>query len=335
MRVLLVSLLLVSFSVFAEPPTALKTIGIFEEYDEKDGEVVLGASVNVSGAVCMETGPCFAVADEGRFAQVFALENDRITIGQRLYLAETKDKPKRELRDFDLEGLTATGNTLIAVGSHSRGRKSCKSPDRSLRIFWGEVTGDLIGTRQPLTDRPQSLEPLFEQFETLEQSFDQPLQKNGLNIEGIAARGSTILVGFRAPFTSESSASVLVAEFTLDALENGDFSGAQLHHVAVDGPPGRGIRGMEAVGDEMILLIGDSGVGAGNKAICDQPSPHRVGEFSVHRWTPGQLTAEAVMTLDLPDEDWKAEGILPMGDEGVLIFFDGPPNGAPHFYEFP
>ncbi len=335
MRVLPLIFLLLPFAAFAQAPVALNVVGIFEEYDERGDKVVLGPSVNVSGAVCIKNGLCFAVADEGRFAQAFELNSDRMVIGQRLYLTETKDKPKKELKDFDLEGLAATGDTLIAIGSHSRGRRSCKSPDRSLRIFWGEVDEAMIGTRQPLTERSRSLEPLFARFDELAQAFNQPLQENGLNIEAVAAKGSSIFIGFRAPFSGVDSPRVLIAEMTLKAIKDRDFSDARLHRVAIEGPPGRGVRGMEVMGDDLILLIGDAGVGAGKKDECDKPSPHRTGAFSLHRWALGNETATPVMNLDLPDKDWKAEGVLPLDDTSVLVFFDGPPNGAPHIYTFP
>ncbi len=331
MRIIVSAFMLAAGAAPAAPFERLESVGDFDEYQER---ILLEPSTNVSGAVCMDAGWCFAVADEGRFAQAFTVEDGRVIAGGRLYLAKTKDKLKSEIKDFDLEGLAATGATLIAVGSHSRGRNSCDEPKRSLNIFWGELDADLIGTRTPLSGNSRSLEPLFKRFGELDDAFGEKLQENGLNIEGVAAIGSTVFVGFRAPYVGEVEPQVLIAEFTLDALESGDFSGAELHHVAVEGPPGRGIRGMEVMGDHVILLTGDAGVGAG-KDDCDKDSPHRHGEFALHRWTPRADTAAPIMTLELPDPEWKAEGILPIDDTGVLIFFDGPLNGAPSYYAFP
>lgn len=331
MRIIVSALMFVTGAASAAPFERLESVGGFDEYQER---ILVEPSVNVSGAICMDAGWCFAVADEGRFAQAFTVEDNRVIAGGRLYLAETKDELKAEIKDFDLEGLAATGTTLIAVGSHSFGRNSCKKPKRSLSIFWGEVDPDLIGTRKPLSGNSRSLEPLFDRFGELDDAFGKKLQENGLNIEGIAAIGSVVFVGFRAPYVGEVEPQVLIAEFTFDALESEDFSDAKLYHVAVEGPPGRGIRGMEVMGDDVILLTGDAGVGAG-KEDCDKDSPHRHGEFSLHRWTPRADMAAPIMTLELPDPDWKAEGVLPIDDTGVLIFFDGPPNGAPSYFAFP
>ncbi|WP_170328850.1 DUF3616 domain-containing protein [Ruegeria arenilitoris] len=331
MRWLMSTVILAALPAFAESPKSLNVTGTFEEYEEHGDEIERGASVNVSGVACMADGLCFAAADEGRFVQTFKLEKDALFVGQRVYMAETKDKKKSELKDFDLEGVTVAGDNLIVVGSHSRGRKSCKSPTRNTRIFWGEVTPQHIGTRVPLSQQEVSLEPLFGKFDQLSAAFNVPLQQNGLNIEAVGAVGDRLFIGFRAPYPEVEPTRVLIAETTLDALENEDFSGAKLHEVQLNAEPGRGIRGMEAQGDDLLLLVGDAGVaaGEGDEEGCDQNSPHRFDTFSLHRWTPGPDAAERVMDIVPPEADWKAEGLLPLDENRVVVFFDGPENGSP------
>ncbi len=328
----LIASLCIALPASAAPPQKLEVIGTFQEFDEHGDEIEQGASVNVSGVACMASGLCFAAADEGRFVQAFKLEKDALFVGQRVYMAETKDKKKSELKDFDLEGVTVAGDNLIVVGSHSRGRKSCKSPKRNTRIFWGEVAPQHIGSRVPLSQQEVSLEPLFGQFDQLSAAFDVPLQQNGLNIEAIAAVDDAVLIGFRAPYPEAEPARVFVAEFPLSALETGDFSTAALHEIPVSAEMGRGIRGMEQSGEDVFLLLGDAGAGAGTKPECDQPSPHLTGTFSIHRWQKGDAAAEHVMDIIPPDPEWKAEGLLPLDATRFVIFFDGPPNGSPHIY---
>ncbi|GAB5436878.1 DUF3616 domain-containing protein [Falsiruegeria mediterranea] len=322
--------------VLSDAGQSLDVRGQFDEY-AKDDPVPFAAQ-NLSAAHCPSVDICFTASDEVRYIQSFRVDEDEIETGGRLYLWDTPKR--RDADELDVEGITSVNGHLIAVGSHSVSRQKCKVREHNEQIYVGSP--DMLGRQTPLTTQLISLRPVFAKFDVLRASFHQPLQQNGLNIEGVAAIGDQVFFGFRAPYP-DGSAGVLILQIGFDALLAQDWDEAELHRVALDTPHGgRGIRGMEQWGDSLLLLVGDAGAKAPRKKKqekkCGGNSPHLTDDYAIHRWTPGSDAADILSRIEPRKRQWKAEGLMrdpTRSDGSVLVFFDGPDNGGPRRFTFP
>ena len=314
---------------------ALDVRGQFDEYSKDNPNPF--AARNLSAAHCMSADKCFTASDEVRFIQSFRVNGDVIETDERLYLWDTPKR--RDADELDVEGITSAGGQLIVVGSHSVSRQKCKVRAANEQIYIGAP--DALGTKAPLTVNPVSLRPAFARFDVLRAAFHEPLQQNGLNIERVAAVGDQVFFGFRAPYP-KSDPGVLILQIGFDALQARDWSGSELHHVTLDSPfSGRGIRGMEQWGDDLLLLVGDAGAKAPKKKKqekkCGGDSAHLADHYAIHRWVPGAGAAELISEITPKKRKWKAEGLMrdPTRDDGsVLVLFDGPENGDVRRFTF-
>ncbi len=331
-RLLALILCLSGLPVVAQPliGVPLAVSGDFVEYDKSGARV----ATNISAVICLPSGDCVGASDETRFLQRFTRQGNSLKTGGRLYLAPTKSTAKAERKDFDIEALALSGDTLIAVGSHSWARKKCKPRPRNRNVF-------VIEGRPARITARLSLQAGFARFPILARYDNRPLQQNGLNIEAATALNNTVYFGFRAPYVAADDQRVLILSVTLAALKRGDFSAATLTELRLNGRAGQGIRGMETLGNRILLLTGNAGAAGKGRGACAASSPHLDNPFSFYLWTPGADRAEFLATLKLPDRRWKAEGLLLLdpptanSGAGIAVFFDGPANGAPHLYRLP
>ncbi|WP_164658826.1 DUF3616 domain-containing protein [Tropicibacter sp. Alg240-R139] len=324
--------------LWSESGQSIEVYGRFDEY-AKDVSGPFAAK-NLSAAHCMTASMCFTASDEVRFIQSFRIDGDRIEAGERLYLWDT---PKGlDADELDVEGITSVDGHLIAIGSHSVSRQKCKVRKNNEYVYVGVVDAAQLGTKTPLTAIPISLRPVFAKIDLLRRAFHQPLQQNGLNIEGVAAIDDQVFFGFRAPYPKGDPA-VLILQIGFVALLAQDWSKAELHHVSLDSPiGGRGIRGMEQWGDSLLILVGDAGAKAPKKKKqerkCGGDSPHLTDHYAIHRWILGNDAAELISDIVPKKSKWKAEGLMrdpARSDGSVLVFFDGPDNGGPRRFTFP
>jgi len=168
------------------------------------------ARKDISGAVCNPVR-CIAVNDETNYAQAFSVGKNRIKPGKRIVLAEKGD-------EIDAEAIAYSGGTFYIAGSHGVSRKKGKERDASYQVF--RVEGDDITVSGRLPE--------------LKKYASKRLNKNGVNIEGIAARGDRLFFGFRGPsvkgqaYILETSAKTLFSDEliapTLHRLSLGDRS---------------------------------------------------------------------------------------------------------------
>ena len=78
----------------------------------------------------------------------------------------------------------------------------------------------------------------------------------------MAAIGEQVFFGFRAPYP-DGPTGVIILQIGFEAVQAQDWDAAELHRVALNSPHGgRGIRGMEQLGDSLLLLVGDAGAKA-------------------------------------------------------------------------
>lgn len=153
-----------------------------------------------------------------------------------------------------------------------------------------------------------------------------PGKENGIDIEGIAAQGDNLFIGFRGPVLRENWVPVIVTKFE-NIIEH-----AELRFVNLGG---LGIRDMVAVNNELFFIIAGP-VGDGS------------GGFHLYSWNgldsiPGKNGAKGhVKHLGrIPTESGsKAEGITILASDRddlhrVLIVFDGPKRGNPISFTLP
>lgn len=168
--------------------------------------------------------------------------------------------PQLRGEEADLEAVASLGGRIWWVGSHDRG-KGTKPKKARQRLFSttprgaaGKLRADLL---QRMASHPQVAPVLAA---TAHHTSKHPA---GLSIEGLVGLDDTLWVGFRAPVVDGKA---LVVPIT-------DPAGT-----AEAGPPtwldlgGRGVRAMEAVGGEVILVAGP---------------PDGRGSFALYRWQPG------------------------------------------------
>lgn len=313
-------------------------------------------SVSFQGDVLHESKDLSGVAKVGNYLVVGSDEGHVIQVLQRvgkdsydlihkysipdgaLVKRIKKEKPER-----DIEGITASGNTVYIIGSHSRKRSKVKmdSPEgrsqeenserlggkksnkkeKSRRVLYSMKLGDngeLVGqiTTGSLWDYLSNHRP-FKEFTKI------PSKENGIDIEGIAVQGNYLFVGFRGPVLRENWVPILVVE------KDEPYSVSEIRYVQLDG---LGIRDMVAVNDDMFLLLGGP-VGDGQ------------GGYYLYSWDgvdclPGTDAPKCILKRIrqiVPPNGGKAEGLTVLSTESdgttdILILFDGIAGGGPRRY---
>ena len=125
----------------------------------------------------------------------------------------------------------------------------------------------------------------------------RPLEENGVTIEGLAALGDDLFIGFRGPVLGDGDQAA-VLQIDADSLFGRRADAGTLHLLGLGAE--RGIRDLAAFGDEILVLAG--------------PGPEQPGTYSIFRWSPDG-GASARFVADVPcadDQSGKPEAILPL-----------------------
>ncbi|MGC1497085.1 MAG: DUF3616 domain-containing protein [Sulfitobacter sp.] len=298
---------------------------------------------DISGAVCMPGVSCFAVSDEELFLHTFELKGNKKTrfkIGEVLNLAPNVEG------ELDLEALAVSGNTLYALGSHSFKRNGCKKQDSRSVLFYGTPNMDLAGKDEAIEMSQLSLAPAFAAVPELAVGYAKPLQKNGLNFEGMAALNGQLYFGLRAPYPEDESHSTFVLSYPVEGFDQDAIATPQLHRLNLADQPGAGIRAMERYGDDILILSGPAGVSKTSKKPtsenmdCQKQSLDRDHPFMLHLWDVDQKRIQKLVEIVPPRIDWKAEGLLSLQEKqaddkliSVVVLFDGADSGYPVRYD--
>ena len=264
--------------------------------------------------------------DEGTAIEVMVAGDDgSFTERHRLVLDE--DAPG----ELDLEGLAAVGNTVWALGSHSRRRKTV-GPQRSreknrkrletvdeeparaaLFRFRLETQGGTIDGAIERLDLRQFFEndPILAPFRTI------PSKENGIDLEGLAVRDGKLYLGFRGPVLRGHWVPVMVLDF--DKPE--EF---ELRFVRFEG---RGVRSLEAVEGGFLAIAGPVGDGDASYQLYFWDGEDTLPDDGASK---GRL--ELLGELPTP-EGAKAEGLVVSKDEPegweIVVIYDGVSRGAP------
>ncbi|GAA2449706.1 DUF3616 domain-containing protein [Actinomadura vinacea] len=270
--------------------------------------------------------------------------------GQRtVRLADLVPLPAGPDEEADIEGLARTNGWLWAIGSHSLKRKKIKrgqSVAKSRKRLASVVREDnrFILARLPLAagedglseavaedgDRTaavlgahgDSITDLLSDDPHLAPFLSVPSKDNGIDIEGIAAHGERLYIGFRGPVLRGWAVLMEIQPET----HPDDPRRLRLRPIGDDGEPyrthfldlaGLGVRDLCPHGDDLLILTG--------------PTMDLDGPVQVVRW-PGAAQVEDPGVV--PAEDLPVLGELPYGvgddhPEGIAVLDETDAAGRP------
>jgi hypothetical protein len=187
----------------------------------------------------------------------------------------------------DFEGLTRNGDVYFAITSHSLNRVS-QSPKNSYETNRRNLTREgvaacdsrhqlvkfRIGTSNAVEVMERtSLRDMIERHPVLGPFARIPSKENGIDIEGIAALGDDLFVGFRGPVLRQNYVPVLRLSQTMtrEAVERSETLFVDLG--------GRGIRDLAPGkdGKDLVILAGPNGDEAQSFAIYFWDGRDQVG----------------------------------------------------------
>lgn len=282
---------------------------------------------DLSGIATADGKHALIITDEARFVQCATINaSEKMIAAQNTYqlLPETGEG---KLYEIDAEGVafSSAQNTYYLVGSHGLGKKKGDSQPERCMIFslpFDHKTQSINMSQV----RKSSLMPQLRKFSELTPYIEQPLQQNGLNIEGLACAENMLFVGLRAP-NIEGNAVIIQCD---PALLFDKSNNAPILHKAAVGR-GRGIREIVALKQGFLLLTGNASAEASKKfpktqALADDT------HFEILYWNPAQGNRTKLLA-SLPANGGKAEGMLVMDESThiikLMILHDSIPGGAP------
>jgi len=282
---------------------------------------------DLSGAACASDGQCLLVSDEKRRAWFFRLTETtpatpKLTVGDRLEL-----KPASGDKEADAEGAAFDGGDFYAIGSHgtSRHKNEFQASRYSVYRIKPDGTMQASGALVPLL---ASIPGIGEHFcSEAQASSCQSLQDGGANIEGLAARGGNLYVGFRAPSPGGKALILRVAEKAAFGQSAPDLQTFQVD-LGQDGL-GRdlGIRDIASAADGFLILAGPA-LPEGDDAV---------GSGKIFHWREDNTSPRLLRDLTVKDKGVKPEVILLLGETPtsyrVLVMCDGAMGGSPAEYQ--
>ena len=302
---------------------------------------------DLSGIACRPRGAgdaleCLVVNDENRAAQRATLRDGVLSVGAVVPLIGTAPPAAAHGRppdlacpggtgafaEFDGEGVaySAAGSAFFVIGSHGCSRRTAKLRLSSFLLARLPVWPDgRLGPPELSWRVTEVLRSVPELRAHLGERLDPAAR--GLNIEGLAAVGDRLLLGFRAP-SLDGWAFLLGVPVAALLSDRSDATPA-LYRIAL----GRdaGIRDLAALPDGRLLVLSGPAEEQGE-------TPYAI-HLTAPPDTPGVLPGRRLAVLQDIREDGeraKAEAITVIGQEGdtlrVLVLFDGLRDGGPREY---
>ncbi|WP_176559361.1 DUF3616 domain-containing protein [Rubellimicrobium roseum] len=265
----------------------------------RDLPVIDGKPVPVHrdiSAIVREGDTLFLACDEGAGIERLLRDGDGFGHHRHIRLGDLLDLPAGPEGEMDIEGLAIDGGWLWVLGSQSLKRDKVKAHAPGPEALDDLADIDWDGNRQflgrlPLVTRHGGLWPVAQDGDRraahlrfkgkgrlrrwlrkdrhLAAFLDLPSKENGLDAEGIVARGDRVWVGLRGPVLGESA---VVLEMEMRVTGKGHLKARRIegrsrlrkHFVDTDG---QGIRDMKWDGDDLLLVTGPVLSGNGPAAI--------------------------------------------------------------------
>jgi len=289
-----------------------------------EGDVVQGK--DLSGLAFISDRFGLLGADEARQVQVVEM----VRPAKILRVVETITL-LRSGSEIDIEAIAAEGNCYYIVGSHGAAKASGQHQENRYRIFRLQV--------DPATGRPSgpvatslkvaSLADVLRADPVLGPHFAQPLQRRGVNIEGLAARNGRLYVGFRSP---NLQGDALVMEIRADDVFGGTpRPTCTLHRLRLG--PGLGIRELVAGRSSFFLIAGNAG-SEPSEEYPESQDYEKDRAFFLFEWDGRSTEVHKIGALPKTAGQAEAMTILEQTQDRVtvLVLFDGPDGGRPTVY---
>lgn len=288
-------------------------------------------SLDLSGIAAANEKQVLVGSDESFYIQPGEINAKKKRIESRRPIALSIENTGKGGMEVDIEGVAFSpeDQAYYVVGSHGLGKKKADfQPDR--HAVYQVPVDPATGLVQKDKIKRGSLLPWLEKTPLLEPHVKQPLQQNGLNIEGLTSAGGKLFFGLRAP---NKNGRGFVIELSPKDLFHGKPDKLKVHEISI--PKGRGIREIAAVKGGFIVLSGNASAEASKKipqTMAEGPDIR----FDVYFWNGSD--SKALKLGSLPNNGGKAEGLLVLEDApnhvDMLVVFDGLQGGEPMTVRF-
>jgi hypothetical protein len=260
-------------------------------------------------------------ADEGRVIQVVELSRPAKTLKviRSIDLVRTG-------QEIDTEAIAIEDDLCYVIGSHGLSKKQGQRQENRYKIFRVKLDRQ---TGKPISTDVATLWDALGADPVLGPHFQQPLQRNGVNIEGLAVRRGRLFVGFRSPSLGGYA-------FVMEVPANDLFAGRLrtdnlLHRLHLG--EGLGIREIVAAKAGFLIIAGNAGSDP-SQEFTESENYTKDREFSMFLWDG--KASEVHRIGSIPDTPGKAEAMVILDESPtemtVLMLFDGPKGGAPIVY---
>ncbi|MFS8037789.1 hypothetical protein ACI7BZ_12655 [Xanthobacter sp. AM11] len=273
---------------------------------------------------------CLLAGDENDLLWSVTLTDSHIRLRHRIRLAAA-----RGAAELDLEAATfaagADGGAYYLTGSHGAARGSGAFEATRYQVF--RIAAD-PATGLPRTGpgvvRTEALAAIIAASPELARVACRPhiacerLDRDGLTIEGLAARDGALYFGLRNPAAEQA----ILIRVPAASLFPGPAPQAQILRVHLGA--GAGVRDLVPVAGGFLILAGSG--------RSDDHLPVR--RSTIHFWDGQSATTTALAQITSPGEA-KPEAMLLVAESTagrpyqVLVLADGIKDGAPTLYEVP
>lgn len=320
------------------PFAAVEFSGDVKAADDLSGVATLG------GLLVIGADEAVGANEDENIIQLLAEDgNNRYRVQEDIVLFKGEEDNGKEM---DIEGIAAEGSRVYVIGSHSARRRRIKASKnyetnresfRESEISAAKDRGWLyrleFDADGGVTEKHRvSLRDIIGNDETLKAMMPVPSKENGVDIEGIAAQGESLYLGFRGPVFRGNWVPVMKLKFE-------DPRNYRLLYVDLGG---RGIRDITRVSDGFLLIAGPVGDGSasyrlyhwdGNDMLPGEDrKPTDIGRVRLL----GEI--DPSLSADLPAQA-KPEGIAVLGEEGaeyeLIVVYDSAPNGGAQRFRVP
>jgi hypothetical protein len=278
----------------------------------------VGGACDGSAIISVGEGHFLNATDEDNIIRLYRLSSPAKPLRAFDLNALLKTERKKNVpKEADLEAVTRFGNRLYWIGSHGRDKKGNAEPSRQ-RLVATTISGSGAGTR--ITAVGSSFNALIPSLLTgnsnvasaLKTAEPLPHQKDGIDIEGLAATGDgALLIGFRSPLVDGKA---LLVQLTNPLEVTSGANQPKFADPLLLDLGGLGIRDIIPAGkaNQFLILAGETGVGP------------RSALFS---WTLGE--APKTLTVTLPNSSGAPEGLLREASGTLFVSTDDGEQGTP------
>jgi hypothetical protein len=263
----------------------------------------------------------YAIADDDS-PNLFIMSREgeakgELGLAEALETTKTKKSGKRSTKETDTEGAARIGQRIYWIASHGlkggNDKEKAEVDPYRLRFFATDIVagakGAALKLAKPYRNDLKAALLGHEAFKALSVSEGKgPEAPDGFNIEGLAeGPNGSLLIGFRNPIPGKLA---LVAQLdnpeqVIDkgkgsastAADLADYQWGSLFRLDLDG---RGIRSIEKVGQEWLIMAGPFD---GKAAKPDQPT------FALYRWA-GTAQSKPVFLQGFSEPGFRPEGMF-------------------------